>query len=234
MLQVYQATDIGCVRATNEDSLAVFEPQVYVVADGMGGEAAGEVASRILTETLQQVLGQRETVDSQELAQAIQQGNAAILQCVQEHPEYQGMGTTATALHAEAGTAYWAHVGDSRLYLWRQGELRQITRDHSYVEDLVENGTLTPEEARVHPSKNMLTRAVGVAADLQVDEGTFALQPGDQLLLATDGLMKHVTDGEIAAALQQHTADPARQLVDMALNAGGSDNVTAIVVVLPS
>ena len=166
MLQVYQATDIGCVRATNEDSLAVFEPQVYVVADGMGGEAAGEVASRILTETLQQVLGQRETVDSQELAQAIQQGNAAILQCVQEHPEYQGMGTTATALHAEAGT--------------------------------------------------------------------FALQPGDQLLLATDGLMKHVTDEEIAAALQQRAADPARQLVDMALNAGGSDNVTAIVVVLPS
>lgn len=231
MLQVFQATDVGLVRAQNEDSLAVFAPQMYIVADGMGGEAAGEVASGILTDTMQAQLMGRENSGSDQLAAAMQVANIAILQCAATHPSYQGMGTTATALHIEAAQAHWAHVGDSRLYLWRAGGLRQVTRDHSYVEDLVANGTITPEEARVHPRKNMLTRAVGVAPQLKVDTGSFALQPGDQLLLATDGLMKHLTDEAIAASLAAETADPAQALVHGALNAGGSDNVTAIVVV---
>lgn len=234
MSKVYEATDVGCVRPINEDSAAVFDPEVYVVADGMGGHAAGEVASHILVKAVRDDLADCGSIEEQALCRAIRRANREILSTVAENPDCQGMGTTATLLHTEQGLAFWAHVGDSRLYLLRDGVLHQVTRDHSYVEDLVEHGELTEAEARIHPQKNMLTRAVGVAADLQVDEGTFALQPGDQLLLATDGLMKHVTDGEIAAALQQHTADPARQLVDMALNAGGSDNVTAIVVVLPS
>ena len=231
MLQVFQATDIGRVRATNEDSLAVCAPASYIVADGMGGEAAGEVASRILVETMQAQLAVRSSVDGAALASAMQVANVAILQYAATHHGCQGMGTTATALHIEQDTACWAHVGDSRLYLYRQGQLQQVTRDHSYVEDLVANGTLTPEEARVHPQKNMLTRAVGVESSLRVDTGTFALQVGDMLLLATDGLMKHVPDEGIAALLAQHSDDPAQALVTQALNAGGSDNVTVIVVV---
>ena len=233
MIKVFEATDIGRVRPINEDSKTVFDPAVYAVADGMGGEAAGEVASRILTDTIRRELERRDRIGWAMLEHAVQAANDNILQYVQEHPSCQGMGTTATVLHIDADTneAIWAHVGDSRLYCLHDGAFRQVTRDHSYVADLVEQGTITPEEARVHPKKNMLTRAVGVEPNLRVDTGNWILSQGDILLLATDGLMKQIPDGDICATLLTHPADPARTLVDMALNAGGTDNVTAIVVV---
>ena len=212
MSKVYEATDVGCVRPINEDSAAVFDPEVYVVADGMGGHAAGEVAS-------------------QALCRAIHRANREILATVAENPDCQGMGTTATLLHTEQGLAFWAHVGDSRLYLLRDGVLHQVTRDHSYVEDLVEHGELTEAEARIHPQKNMLTRAVGVAEALEVDSGRFDVRTGDILLLATDGLMNMVREEEIASILQQGQQDPARALIEAALRSGGRDNVTAVVVV---
>lgn len=231
MSKVYEATDVGCVRPTNEDSAAVFDPEVYVVADGMGGHAAGEVASHILVKAVRDDLLGLAGIQEQELCRAVHRANHEILATVAEHPDCQGMGTTATLLHIEHGVAFWAHVGDSRLYLLHDGVLRQITRDHSYVEDLVEHGELTEEEARIHPQKNMLTRAVGVEEALDVDSGRFALQPGDILLLATDGLMNMVSEEEITRILQQVQQDPAKALVEAALQSGGRDNVTAVVVV---
>ena len=234
MIQVYQATDVGRVRQGNEDSVVVFEPSVYVVADGMGGEAAGEVASHLLVDTVRQTLaGSRDIVENS-LRQAELAANDVILTCVAETPAYQGMGTTATLLHIDEDErqACWAHVGDSRLYLLRDGAaLQRVTRDHSYVEDLVAQGSITEDEAKVHPRRNLLTRAVGVDRDLSVDTGRLALKGGDILLLATDGLMKHVSDEEIAELLLAENANPAQTLIQRALDAGGSDNITAVVVV---
>lgn len=237
MTQSFYASDIGCVRAHNEDSgLALPEKQLYAVADGMGGQAAGEVASSLLVEALKDDLSAGGCLGEEELRQALLHANDIILGEVRVHPEHRGMGTTATVLHLEEGLAYWAHVGDSRLYLCREGSLRQITRDHSYVEGLVSRGELTQEEARNHPQRNMLLRAVGVEQELQVDTGSFPLQQGDMLLLATDGLMNMVEEDSIMEILQEARGhddgrDPARQLVQRALAAGGSDNVTVIVVV---
>ncbi|WP_231848072.1 Stp1/IreP family PP2C-type Ser/Thr phosphatase [Selenomonas ruminantium] len=233
--QVYKATDVGLVRKGNEDNLAVFDA-VYAVADGMGGEAAGEVASQMLVDTVRQELSGRENIDAGAMQAAILSANDAIRHYVGEHPGCEGMGTTATLLHIDEGKgrAYWAHVGDSRLYLLRPGQaqLEQLTQDHSYVEDLVREGTITREEAKRHPQRNMLTRAVGAMENLLVDTGELAVAQGDTLLLATDGLMKHMTDEEITRLLQQGAADPAQILVQTALNAGGRDNVTVVVVSL--
>lgn len=234
MIQVYQATDVGRVRQGNEDSVVVFEPSVYVVADGMGGEAAGEVASHLLVDTVRQTLAGSRDIVEDSLRQAVLAANDVILTCVAETPAYQGMGTTATLLHIDEDErqACWAHVGDSRLYLLRDGAaLQRVTRDHSYVEDLVAQGSITEDEAKVHPRRNLLTRAVGVDRDLSVDTGRLALKGGDVLLLATDGLMKHVSDEEIAELLLAENANPAQMLIQRALDAGGSDNITAVVVV---
>lgn len=234
MIQVFEATDVGRVRSNNEDSMAMFEPATYVVADGMGGHVAGEVASHMLTDTVRRQLSGAASIGEDELRQAVLVGNQAILDCEAENPDYKGMGTTATLLHISGEEAVWAHVGDSRLYLLRGDSMQQITRDHSYVEDLVAEGTITAAEARVHPKRNLLTRAVGVAPVLFVDTGRFVLEPSDVLLLATDGLMKLVGDEEIVSVLQADSADPAAELVQRALKAGGSDNITAIVVVYGS
>lgn len=231
MNRVYEATDVGCVRPINEDRAAVFEPSVYVVADGMGGHAAGEVASHILVEVVRQELAGCAAIGEKELSSAIHRANHAILLTVAERPDCKGMGTTATILHLDGDQALWAHVGDSRLYLLRGGVLHQVTRDHSYVEDLVAQGELTEEEARIHPQKNVLTRAVGVEADIIVDTGRFTVQSGDVLLLATDGLMNMVQEPEICAILGRQEGDVARALIEAALASGGRDNVTAVVVV---
>lgn len=231
MNRVYEATDVGCVRPINEDRAAIFEPSVYVVADGMGGHAAGEVASHILVDVVRQELAGRAALGEADLSAAIHAANRAILQTVAERPDCQGMGTTATILHLDGDQAWWAHVGDSRLYLLHGGVLHQVTRDHSYVEDLVARGELTEEEARIHPRKNVLTRAVGVENDILVDTGRFAIEPGDVLLLATDGLMNMVPEAEMIAILSRQEGNAAQALVDAALASGGRDNVTAIVVV---
>ncbi|SFT47318.1 protein phosphatase [Selenomonas sp. GACV-9] len=234
MIQVYEATDVGLVRPRNEDCAVVFEPSTYVVADGMGGHVAGEVASHMLTDTVRRQLSGVAAIGEDELRQAVLAGNQAILACEDENPDYKGMGTTATVLHLADDEAYWAHVGDSRLYLLRGDSLQQVTRDHSYVEDLVVEGTITEAEARVHPKRNYLTRAVGIEAELQVDTGHFPVEQQDILLLATDGLMKTVEDEEICRILRAGYDDPAAELIQRALAGGGKDNITAIVVVCGS
>ena len=230
-MQVYQATDVGRLRPTNEDALAVLGENTYLVADGMGGHAAGEIASHALVGALKRALRDEPFPwNEKALSEAIRMANECILDLAQEQPEYRGMGTTATVLHIHDGRAYWSHVGDSRLYLLRDGILQQLTRDHTYVEGLVEQGMITREEARAHPKRNLLTRAVGVSQKIEVDAGRLFPRPGDRFLLCTDGLTNMVEEERIPGLLQD-AANPAETLVRAALEAGGRDNITAIVLV---
>lgn len=230
MLKVYTATDVGLVRAVNEDSFKIFAPNVYAIADGMGGYAAGELASKMLTDTVYAALHDKDNIDEQDLCLAIKKANENILSYASKKAELSGMGTTATVAHISGDSLIWAHVGDSRLYLLRQEKLMQVTCDHSYVEELVAKGSITPAEAKIHPKRNYLTRAVGVATAINIDSGRANLQTGDILLLATDGLVKLVDDETIAAILLAAADNPAQMLVDKALAAGGNDNITTVAV----
>ena len=232
MTCVYQATDIGVGRALNEDSVADLGHETYVIADGMGGYAAGEVASHILVETVRDILSSKVHFDETSLKEAILRANDAILQKVREHPSYTGMGTTATIFHRENDLFFWAHVGDSRLYLLREHSLKQITRDHSLVSDLVENGSITPDEARFHPKRNVITRAVGVATELMVDSGRFPATAGDVLLLCSDGLTSVLSDDVIYELLDtpRMNGNVAELLIKKALEKESHDNISALVV----
>jgi len=232
MLLAHALTDIGKVRDTNEDSF-ICRPPLFVVADGMGGHVAGEVASRMAVETVSSCFdGLRDAEPQALLSKAIAQANRRIFRMAQENDGYAGMGTTVTAAFVEGGRLYWGHVGDSRLYLLRAGELKQITEDHSLVGELVKKGNISAAEALLHPHRNILTRAVGTGEHVKVDTGSFALLPGDRVLLCTDGLTNMVADEDIAATLQQGGDGAAllAGLVAKANAAGGLDNITAIIV----
>lgn len=228
MIEVSGASDIGCVRTSNEDSFGVFDG-VYVVADGLGGHAAGEVASRMVVAAVEE-LSRRGAGDTSSLIAAVQEANACVHRAAGENPAYEGMGSTATVLRIDegAGMAYYAHVGDSRLYLLRSRILRQVSRDHSYVEELVAQGKISEDEAQHHPRKNLLMRAVGVDSELAVDGDSFPLAAGDRFLLATDGLTNMVVDEELREILGGDIADAAERMVRRAVAAGGRDNITAI------
>ena len=229
MAKIFQATHVGKVRYNNEDSLIVIEPETFAVADGMGGASAGEVASQMLVETVKNFLSKTpKTWDENILAQTILLANDKILNTARRHEEYHGMGTTATILSLDGGLAYFAHVGDSRLYLLRNNLFQQVTEDHSYVETLVRRGELTAEEARFHPMKNVLTQAVGAMTNLYIDKGNFPVERGDVFLLCTDGLTNMVED-ELIVKILQTAKNPADALIDAALDAGGRDNISVIV-----
>ena len=230
MSKVFQATHVGKVRHKNEDSLIVIEPETFVVADGMGGASAGEVASSMLVETVKNFLTNSPAPWNEiTLAQAITRANEEIWNLSQQNEDYRGMGTTATILYLDGDRACFAHVGDSRLYLLRNGILEQITEDHSYVETLVRRGEITEAQARVHPMKNVLTQAVGAMSEVQIDTANFSAQPDDVFLLCTDGLTNMVDDETIARILQT-SPNPAEDLINPALDNGGIDNVSVIVV----
>lgn len=234
MTRVYLATDIGPIRESNEDAVAALERETYVVADGMGGYTSGEVASKMLVDAVRDALAPQECFDENGLKHALLCANEAILKAVRSHPAYAGMGTTATLCHREGDDIVWAHVGDSRLYLLRNGSLRQITQDHSLVSELVANGSITPAEAMTHPKRNVITRAVGVSEDLVVDTGRFRLEPKDSLLLSSDGLTSVLPEGDLCELLLRvipSDEDAAKYLVDCAIEAGSHDNISAIVVV---
>jgi len=232
------ATDIGRVRQGNEDSFyADDEASVFVVADGMGGHAAGEVAAQIAASRVGEALsGAVGTQPAAELAEtleaAIAEANRRILSRAQDDPACYGMGTTITALCVLDASFLIGHVGDSRAYRLRGGSLERITKDHTLVQQEVDRGTLTDEQARVHPRSNVLTRALGIPGGFATDlyEGT--LEAGDRVLLATDGLSAMLADAEIerilAAALDVEAT--AGQLVERANAAGGLDNTTVIVI----
>ena len=230
MSKVYQATNVGKVRKNNEDSLLVTEPEIFIVADGMGGQAAGEVASKILVDTAKNFLPKiAEPLNEDILTKSILKANAEILKAVRENKNYRGMGTTATILHIYKNRAYYAHIGDSRLYRVRNNNIEQITQDHSYVESLVRRGEITPSEARVHPLKNILTQAVGADDDITVDSGNLRLDTEDIFMLCSDGLTNMVADEDILKILLE-SKNPADDLVQAALDNGGHDNITVIVV----
>lgn len=229
MAKVYQATHVGKVRSNNEDSLIVIEPETFVVADGMGGASAGEVASQMLVETVKNFLVKTSTPWNEDiLERAIFLANDKILNVARRYGKYRGMGTTATILSLDSGMAYFAHVGDSRLYMLRGDSFKQLTQDHSYVETLMRNGELTPEQARVHPMKNVLTQAVGAMTELHVDKASFSTEHGDIFLLCSDGLTNMVDD-EIIAKILKSAGAPADALIEAALSSGGKDNVSVIV-----
>ena len=230
MSKVYQATHVGKVRKNNEDALIFIEPETFAVADGMGGQAAGEVASKILIDTAKNFLPTVPEPHNEDiLKKVIMKSNAAILREVANNPEYKGMGTTATILHIYKDRAYYAHVGDSRIYRLKNNILEQITQDHSYVENLVRKGEITPSEARVHPMKNFLTQAVGAVPEVEVDTASFSVNIGDIFLLCTDGLTNMVDDKKITEILLS-SENPAEKLIQAALDNGGADNVSVIVV----
>ncbi len=220
-------SDVGRGRPENEDDFLVLpEHGLYAVADGMGGHRAGEVASATAIETLKAAF-----LGGQRLDQAVAAANAAVFSKGADDPSMRGMGTTLTAVALEGDrTALLGHVGDSRAYLMRDGAVTQVTDDHSLVEQLVREGRLTPEEAQTHPQRAIITRALGVDADVEVDTYRIDLKPGDRILICSDGLTNMLSNDTIASALRRHT-DPqqaADTLVDMANQAGGDDNITVV------
>jgi serine/threonine protein phosphatase PrpC len=223
------ATDVGRVREGNEDAYLVDDATGLVaVADGMGGHRAGEVASATALEALRAAI-----THGRPLRESMQDANEAVFTKSLTDEELRGMGTTLTAATlVTGGTVLVGHVGDSRAYLLHDGELRQVTVDHSLVEELVREGRLTADEAAVHPQRSIITRALGVDASVEVDVYPVELAPGDRLLLCSDGLTGMVQAETIAATLRREE-DPARAaaaLIDAANVAGGEDNITAVVV----
>ena len=221
-------TDVGKLRVNNQDALIVLE-QLYGVADGMGGHAAGEVASEIAVN----VLAERAPAhpDPEALGRAVEEANRAIIVAAHEGRGREGMGTTMTAAMLEGERLIIAQVGDSRAYLLHQGKLQQLTRDHSLMADMIEAGQLTPEEARTHPQRSVITRALGSDAHLHPDIYEINVETGDRLLICSDGLSGMIFDDQIENTLRR-VQDPQRcasQLVNEAIAAGGHDNVTVIV-----
>ncbi|MDO4203339.1 MAG: protein phosphatase 2C domain-containing protein [Selenomonadaceae bacterium] len=224
-------TDIGPVRKENEDSFVVVEPSTFVIADGMGGYAAGEVASRILTDTAKEQLTGEANITELSLKQVITQANRIVVEEAGKSQDKQGMGTTATLCHIEGDTVYWAHVGDSKLYHLHAGKLNQITKDHTYANLLVDRGEATPADAAKNASANMLTRAIGVDNVVFADTGSFNIENGDKLVLCTDGLSGALSESAMCDLLNDSASEAeAKTLVRAALNFGSRDNVTAIVV----
>lgn len=221
-------TDIGRVRERNEDSLIV-NPPLFAVADGMGGHEAGDVASEVAIASLAANAPKRANASA--LGKAVEIANAAVLAEAVKRG-HEGMGTTMTACVIEGDQLVLAHVGDSRAYLLHTGKLQQITRDHSLVADMVAEGRLTKEEARIHPNRSIITRALGSDPNMKPDLYEITASAGDRLLLCSDGLSSLVSDEDIQQTLAR-VADPQRcaaALVEAALEAGGTDNVTVVVV----
>jgi protein phosphatase len=225
------STNPGLVRDSNEDSVlpdvdgTTDESVLVAVADGMGGHAAGEIASRLAIETI--------AASEEPIVDRIIAANRAVMEAAERRPEQFGMGTTLTAGRFGPGaTLHVGHVGDSRLYLFRRGDLLQVTRDHSLVAEYLASGAISAEEAALHPQRNVITRALGIGWSVEVDEHTVNLRPGDRVLICSDGLTSMVDDGAIAGILVEHAAaQPACwALVEAANGAGGEDNITVAVV----
>ena len=248
--ECYARTDPGPVREHNEDAFLVEQEEgLFVIADGMGGHAAGEVASRMAVETLLELLGGEgddpdetrlvrdfeptDTADilRERLRYAMNQASVKIRKESESRPETRGMGTTVVVLLAEDGQAHFAHVGDSRAYLYREGRLIRLTRDHTVVQQEIDAGRLTPELARLVPHKHILTQSVGFHGPVEPDTTTRVIEPGDLFILCSDGLTDPLDD---AAILEVVRSTPPEMLADAlceaALAAGGEDNVTVVTV----
>ncbi|MGO8793648.1 MAG: Stp1/IreP family PP2C-type Ser/Thr phosphatase [Candidatus Sulfotelmatobacter sp.] len=239
-IDVAGLSDVGCQRENNEDSYLYWEPaddaefrrkgRLAIIADGMGGHEGGQEASRMAVETVREVYDQIVHQDPQAaLFESFAAAHTRIQEYAERHPALHGMGTTCTALVVRGRELYFAHVGDSRLYLVRNSSIRRLTRDHSYVGRLVESGIVRAEDAEKHPQRHILTAALGAGRDVAVDgaEPGTLLQPGDDLLLCTDGLWSVVTEEELERSVTANSpAQCCAALVSLARQRGGPDNIT--------
>jgi serine/threonine protein phosphatase PrpC len=235
-------TDLGRVRENNEDKFEYFLPEddsllasrglVFLVCDGMGGHAAGQIASELTAKTFIDVYLNHPASDAQvAMAGAVGAANRFVLDVARAVPSRRGMGTTLSGLILLQDRAYTVQVGDSRIYRSRNGEMATLTHDHTWVDEAIRLGTLTPEEAETHPYKHVLTRAVGTEAEVNPDIESHDVQVGDVFMLCSDGLLNHVPDDQIAEVMRSAApSEMAWKLVGMALLGGGSDNITVIVV----
>jgi protein phosphatase len=239
-VELASLSDVGCQRQDNEDQYSYWESdsdeqferkgRLAIVADGMGGHEGGQEASRIAVDAIRQVYSQALEADpGSALAAGFREAHERIHRHAQDHPELRGMGTTATALVLLANRLYYCHVGDSRLYLIRGQRIQRLTHDHSYVGRLVENGIITSEEAEIHPQRHILTAALGAGPDFSPDvpESPLDVERGDTLVLCTDGLWGLLADQEVQQAVADHSpSDACSNLVDLAKQRGGPDNIT--------
>ena len=235
-------TDLGRVRENNEDKFEFYVPddevtlasrgQVFVVCDGMGGHAAGQIASELACKTFIDVYLNHPAADVKTaLVEAVQAANRYVYLVSRSVAARKGMGTTMTSMVLLQNMAYFAQVGDSRAYRLRNGELTQITEDHTYMHEMIRMGVLTPEQAAVHPQKHVITRAIGIDENVQCDVYEFEIQEGDTYFLCSDGVLNHVEDDQIQQILASNGPAAATwKMVGAALLGGGSDNTTAIVV----
>ncbi|NLW24649.1 MAG: Stp1/IreP family PP2C-type Ser/Thr phosphatase [Clostridia bacterium] len=235
-MHVNSLTEIGLVRKANEDKfLADKKRGLFIVADGMGGHEAGELASSLAIKTLDEFLT-LETItnnDGQVLKDAVEIANRVIYNEAKSKSMCKGMGTTITAAIFKDYKLYIAHIGDSRAYLIRDGNIRLLTKDHSLVGELIRQGELTPQEAENHPHRNILTRALGTEPVVEIDLLEMVIQPGDILLLCTDGLSNFVNDQEILTEVVNNgnnLKNTVNNLVQLALKRGGLDNITVVLV----
>ena len=234
VLRSGSASDVGRVRTVNQD-LPLERDNLYAVADGMGGHVGGEVAARVAVETLDQAFGREPTVEG--LRDAFSEANAAVWHESQVNEDLRGMGTTLTAVALVGGTdghdvLALANVGDSRAYIFADGEITQVTDDHSLAEERMRQGEMTEAEAAVHPQRHILTRALGVSDHVEADMWQLDLRTGDRLVLCSDGLTNEVDSDEMAGILGE-VADPAEaaeRLVEAANQHGGADNITVVIV----
>lgn len=228
----YGESRIGLVRKVNEDSFYISPNRdVLAVADGMGGYVGGEIASKTAVKAIAYYFENYTYAAPVQLEKAIQYANSCILSKTMIDPSLQGMGTTVSLVTLARGMAFWGHVGDSRIYLYRDHELKQISTDHTMVQVLLEKGKITEEEALEHPKRHVLTRAVGVDRDVVVDSGMFQVQPKDRILLCSDGLTSFVSKEDLHRVLDDYTLSEREIINDLFTQVyenGAKDNVTAV------
>ena len=237
-MKIAGPTDIGSCRQENQDSFCARQlidgSGWGVVCDGMGGANGGRVASAIATASMLQYFDRqlrclRHGEEKQFILHGFDLTNRAVYDKATSDPDMLGMGTTGVCAYVFGNMAHVVHAGDSRAYLWHAGTIRQITRDHSMVQQLVDSGQITREQAALHPQKNLITRALGVSASIVPEYNRCEVATGDILLLCTDGLTNMVSDEEIAQILQENAFfDTPRLLIDRALRGGGQDNITVL------
>ena len=225
----FERTDTGRQRRGNEDAFYARAP-LFAVADGMGGAQAGEVASHLAVEVLEQGLPGGDGSVEERLRARVREANARIMESAQADDARAGMGTTLTAAYLHDNTVVVAHVGDSRLYRLRDGTFERLTDDHSLVEELVRQGKLTPEEADEHPQRSIITRALGAEEGVEADSHTWAGRDGDVYLICSDGLTSMIPEAHVAQILAEAPAlaSAGRMLIDAANDAGGRDNITVV------
>lgn len=233
-------TDVGRVRSINQDSFHLIKDKnISIVADGMGGHAAGDQASKIAVKTITEILEAYDFQDGdgesgmsiEELVRyALQEANEQILLASLSNQHLQGMGTTAIVAVESQGKLYLGHVGDSRTYLVRNQKISQITEDHSVVQQLVKAGAISEAEAEVHPYKNVITRCLGMQANVEPDTLEMVLEPGDRILMCSDGLSNMVSDATMEQLINdtESPEETCQKLIDLANENGGTDNITAV------